>query len=66
MEGRIIYSYPVLRAIEAGYVKRLRARMLRPTELTYVDRTDGDERVIGPDEVRNLGETDAEFSLENS
>jgi superfamily II DNA or RNA helicase len=61
MEGRIIYSFPVLRAIEAGYVKRLRAKMLRPTELRYVDRTDGQERIIGPDEVRALGETDAEF-----
>lgn len=61
MEGEIIYSFPVLRAIEAGYVKRLRAKMLRPTELRYIDRNDGQERIIGPDEVRDLGETDAEF-----
>jgi superfamily II DNA or RNA helicase len=61
MEGDIIYSFPVLKAIEAGYVKRLRAKMLRPTELRYVDRSGGQERVIGPDEVRALGETDAEF-----
>jgi superfamily II DNA or RNA helicase len=61
MEGEIIYSFPVLRAIEAGYVKRLRAKMLRPTELRYVDRSDGQERIIGPDEVRALGEADAEF-----
>lgn len=61
MEGEIVYSFPVLRAIEAGYVKRLRAKMLRPTELTYVDRSDGQERIIGPDEVRELGEADAEF-----
>jgi superfamily II DNA or RNA helicase len=61
MEGEVIYSFPVLRAIEAGYVKRLRAKMLRPTELRYVDRSGGQERMIGPDEVRQLGETDAEF-----
>jgi cell division protein ZapA (FtsZ GTPase activity inhibitor) len=61
MEGQIIYSFPVLQAIEAGYVKRLRAKMLSPTELRYVDRTDGQERVIGIEEVRALGETDAEF-----
>jgi superfamily II DNA or RNA helicase/predicted Fe-Mo cluster-binding NifX family protein len=61
MEGEIIYSFPVLSAIEAGYVKRLRAKMLRPTELRYVDRSDGQERIIGPDEVRELGEADAEF-----
>ena len=61
MEGEIIYSYPVIQAIEAGYVKRLRAKMLRPTELRYVDRSDGQERIIGPDEVRALGETDADL-----
>ena len=61
MEGEIIYSFPVLQAIEAGYVKRLRAKMLRPSELRYVDRSDGQERIIGPDDVRALGETDAEF-----
>jgi superfamily II DNA or RNA helicase len=61
MEGRIIYSFPVIQAIQAGYVKRLRARMLSPTELRYLDRSSGQERVIGPDEVRQLGESDAEF-----
>lgn len=61
MEGEIIYSFPVLRAIEAGYVKRLRAKMLQPTELRYVDRQGGQERVIDADEVRRLGETNAEF-----
>jgi superfamily II DNA or RNA helicase len=61
MEGQIVYSFQVLRAIEAGYVKRLRAKMLSPSELRYVDRSDGQERVIGIEEVRQLGETDAEF-----
>lgn len=61
MEGEIIYTFPVLRAIEAGYVKRLRAKMLRPTELRYIDRTSGEERVVGADEVRALGEESAEF-----
>ncbi len=61
MEGEIIYSFPVLRAIETGYVKRLRAKMLRPKELCYIDRSSGGERTIGPDEVRALGETNAEF-----
>jgi superfamily II DNA or RNA helicase len=61
MEGEIIYSFPVIQAIEAGYVKRLRAKMLRPMELRYVDRSNGQERIIGPDEVRELGESDAAF-----
>ena len=61
MEGRVIYSFPVVQAIQAGYVKRLRARMLSPATLRYVDRSSGDERLIGADEVRRLGEDDAEF-----
>ena len=61
MGGQVIYSFPVLRAIEEGYVKRLRAKMLRPTELRYIDRANGQERVIGPDEARALGEQNAEF-----
>jgi len=61
MQGRIIYSFPVVEAIQAGYVKRLRAKCLSPAELVYVDRSTGQERRIGPDEVRALGENDAEF-----
>jgi superfamily II DNA or RNA helicase len=61
MEGRVIYSFPVVQAIQAGYVKRLRARMLSPATLRYVDRSSGDERLIGAEEVRRLGEDDAEF-----
>lgn len=61
MEGQVVYTFPVIRAIEAGYVKRLRAKMLRPNELRYISRADGQERVVGPDEVRALGEADAEF-----
>ncbi len=61
MEGDIIYSFPVVRAIQLGYVKRLRAKMLSPAELRYIDRNSGEELVIGPDEVRRLGEEDAEF-----
>ena len=61
MDGEIIYSYPVVSAIQAGYVKRLRAKMLRPASFRYVDPDDGQERLIGPDEVRRLGEDDAGF-----
>jgi superfamily II DNA or RNA helicase len=61
MEGEIIYSFPVVSAIEAGYVKRLRAKMLSPDSLRYVDRSLGIERVIGPAEVAQLGTDEAEF-----
>ena len=61
MEGEVIYSFPVVRAIQAGYVKSLTAKMLRPSELTYVDSNSGDERTIGLEEVIELGQESAEF-----
>lgn len=61
MEGRVIYSFPVVRAIQAGYVKRLTAKMLRPSELTYVDRSSSTERTIGLQEIIELGQQNAEF-----
>ena len=61
MEGQVIYSFPVVRAIHEGYVKRLAAKMLRPLELTYVDRSQGEERTIGLHEVIELGQQNAEF-----
>ena len=61
MEGEVIYSFPVVRAIQEGYVKRLSAKMLRPSELVYVDKSSGTERTIGLKEVIELGQRDAEF-----
>ncbi len=61
MEGQIIYSFPVVRAIQAGYIKRLSAKMLRPSELTYVDRSTNEERTIDLQEVIELGQQSAEF-----
>jgi superfamily II DNA or RNA helicase len=61
MAGRILYSYPVGRAIQEGYVKRLKAVVLNPRTLRYVRRQDGQEVEISLDEVRRLGEDDADF-----
>ena len=61
MAGRILYSYPVFRAIQEGYVKRLKAVVLNPRTLRYVRRENGEEIEIGLDEVRRLGEQDADF-----
>lgn len=61
MAGRVLYSYPVYRAIEEGYVKRLKAIQLNPKTLRYVRREDGEEQEVDLDEVRRLGETDADF-----
>lgn len=61
MTGRILYSYPVFRAIADGYVKRLKAVVLNPRTLRYVRKEDGREVEVGLDEVRRLGETDADF-----
>lgn len=61
MVGRIIYSYPIFRAIQEGYVKRLKAVVLNPQTLRYVRRQDGQEIEVSLDEVRQLGEQDADF-----
>lgn len=61
MAGRILYSYPVFRAIQEGYVKRLKAVVLNPRTLRYVRRQDGQEIEVSLDEVRELGEQDADF-----
>ncbi len=61
MAGRILYSYSIFRAIQEGYIKRLKAVVLNPRTLRYVRRQDGHEIEVSLDEVRRLGEEDADF-----
>jgi superfamily II DNA or RNA helicase len=61
MAGRILYSYPIFRAIQEGYIKRLKAVVLNPRTLRYVRHEDGQEVEVSLDEVRRLGEEDADF-----
>src|SRR5205814_2224652 len=61
MAGRIIYSYPIFRAIQGGYIKRLKALVLNPKTLRYVRREDGQEIEVPLAEVRRLGEDEADF-----
>lgn len=61
MEGKIIYSFPVARAIAEGYVKRLKAVVLSPASLKFVREIDGVEHEVGREEVIRLGEDDADF-----
>ncbi|BCZ98032.1 TPA: DEAD/DEAH box helicase [Legionella pneumophila] len=61
MAGRILYSFPIYRAIQEGYVKRLKAIVLNPKTLRYVRRADAQEIEVSLDEVRQLGEQDADF-----
>jgi len=60
MAGDIIYSFPVVRAIELGYVKQLKAIVLNPQKLKYV-RDDGKETEVSLEEVIKLGEEEAGF-----
>jgi len=55
MAGRVLYSYPIFRAIQEGYVKRLKAVQLNPGTLRYVRREDDQEVEVSLDEVRRLG-----------
>lgn len=61
MAGRVLYSYPIFRAIQEGYVKRLKALVLNPQTLKYVRRENDQEIEVSLDEVRRLGEQEADF-----
>lgn len=61
MSGQILYSFPIARAIEEGYVKRLKAVVLNPQTLRYVRRDNNQEIQVSLDEVRKLGEVDSDF-----
>lgn len=61
MEGEIIYSYPIFKAIENGFVKRLTAKVLNPASLKYVRKQDGQEIEVSLEEVIRLGEEDSDF-----
>jgi superfamily II DNA or RNA helicase len=61
MEGEIIYSFPIVKAIEYGYVKRLKAKVLNPATLKYIRNENGQEIEVAIDEIRRLGEEDPRF-----
>ena len=61
MSGKVIYSYPIAKAVEKGYVKWINGHRLSPTTLHYVRREGEKEVEVGLDEVRRLGEKDASF-----
>jgi len=61
MSGPVVYSYPIFKAIRAGYVKQLKAIQLNPKTLRYVRRPGDSEVEVSLDEVRRLGEEDADF-----
>lgn len=61
MAGKIIYSYPISEAIGEGFIKRLKAVVLKPATLMYVRKEDGREIEVTLDEVIRLGEEDSDF-----
>lgn len=61
MSGEIIYTYPIYRAVQQGFVKHVKGLVLNPSSLRYVRREDGKEVEVSLDEVRRLGEEDADF-----
>lgn len=61
MSGRIIYSFPIFRAMGKGYVKRVKALVLNPRSLRYVQKENGQVHTVNLAEVRRLAESDANF-----
>jgi superfamily II DNA or RNA helicase len=61
MIGEIIYHFPIIGAIENGYVKRLKAKVLNPATLRYIRNENGQEIEVDIEEIRRLGEEDSKF-----
>lgn len=61
MSGEIIYTYAIYKAVQNGFVKHVKGLVLNPSSLRYVRREDGQEVEVGLEEVRRLGEEDADF-----
>ena len=61
MAGTFLYSYSIFRATQEGYVKSLKALVLNPRTLRFVRKEDEKEIDVDLDEVRRLGEQDADF-----
>lgn len=61
MTGKIIFSYPIVKAIQNGYIKRLKAVRLSPDSLKYIREEDGREVMVNLEEVIRLGEEDSSF-----
>ena len=61
MSGEVVYSFPIAKAIEKGYVKELKGAVLNPKTLRFVRREGEEEIEVALDEVIRLGEEDADF-----
>jgi superfamily II DNA or RNA helicase len=61
MAGEIIYTFTIFRATQEHYIKRLSAVVLNPRTLRYVRRSAGREVVVDLEEVKRLGQVDADF-----
>jgi superfamily II DNA or RNA helicase len=61
MIGEIIYHFSIIGAIENGYVKRLKAKILNPATLRYIRNENGQEIEVDIEEIRRLGEEDSRF-----
>lgn len=61
MSGEVIYSFPVVEAIREGYIKRLHAKMISPSNLVYVDSNGDEITLTSPDDIKRLGEEEASF-----
>lgn len=61
MIGLIKYQFAIAEATALGYSKRIKIREICPESMTYRSEKDGVERVIHPNEIRQLGHESAAF-----
>lgn len=61
MPGRVLNSFSISDAIQEGYVKHIKGLVLNPKSLKYVRREDSQEIEVSLEEVKRLGEDEADF-----
>jgi len=61
MSGKIIYHYPIFKAIDKGYIKKMRAWVLNPDMLEYVDTRTGKQYRLTLNEIREKATNDSAF-----
>lgn len=61
MSGEIIYSFSILEAIQEGYIKKLRAKIINPSTLSYLDKDKNEITLNNLEEIIRLGEEEATF-----
>jgi superfamily II DNA or RNA helicase len=61
MSGKIVYSYPIVKALEKNYIKDVEAWVINPETLHYQNATTQEEITMSLSQIREKAKVDSEF-----